>query len=566
MEFQAVCPSQTLRLPTNFSGKPKAHFQILLGKISGQSKINHIVKSGQAWTENCSSSSVSTTFKDERDRALENLSNGKSWIHFVGIGGCGLSALAMLAIKQGYEVSGSDVGWSSFMDALKEAGACLHIGHSVTNMQRHCASRLPDAIVVSSAIPQDNVEILYAKSAGVPVYKRDHWLGQLTQRYNLIAVSGKSTTASMLAYVLDAMGDNLTAVVGAHVPQFSGGNIILGDGQNFVLEADEYDACFLGLSPYIAVVTNLDWEHVDIFPNEEAVKATFRKFLNLIRVGGYLILCGDSEGAYSLLTDGKQAIGSDNMSSQLPVPLEKCCDRYNVTTYGTASSNEWHASSIRPNIKGGSDFTLCHWGRSVAEISLQIPGVHNVVNSLAVIATVIALFSNQSQINNTINGLRLHLSNFIGVSRRFQMIGTIFGCHIYDDYAHHPTEVGTVIQAARQRFPTKSLLVVFQPHTYSRLAALKDDFASALRGADQVVVTEVYAAREIDVGNVGGRELAASIIGPPSEYIPSLGDVVEKLTYQICKNPHQDIVVLTLGAGDITTVGQKLLYELGRRL
>ncbi|PRQ60169.1 putative UDP-N-acetylmuramate--L-alanine ligase [Rosa chinensis] len=408
------------------------------------------------------------------------------------------------------------------------------------------------------------------------------------KNYYLI-LTGKSTTASMLAYVLDAMGDSLTAVVGAHMPQFSGGNIILGDGQNFVLEADEYDGCFLGLSPYIAVVTNLDREHVDIFQNEEAVKATFHKFLNLIRVGRHLILCGDrytallyfnfwcsrlrhsSSGAYSLLTDVKQAIGSDTLSGLMHSPLEKCCIGYIITTYGTTSSNEWSASSIRPNLKVPrrrgpppsylwqaaqegkfqvsnreaksretaytapacnkfreakplsklclensdemeSPSVSCHWGRSVADISLQVPGVHNVLNSLAVIATVIALYNNQREINNTINGLRLHLNNFIGVSRRFEMIGTICGCDIYDDYAHHPMEVQAVIQAACQKFPIKSLLVVFQNHTYSRLAALKDDFAIALCGADQVVVTEVYAAREIDVGNVGGRELAASVI------------------------------------------------------
>ncbi|BBG98322.1 septum site-determining protein MIND [Prunus dulcis] len=447
-------------------------------------------------------------------------------------------------MTRGYEVSGSDIEWSSFMDGLQEAGALLHIGHSVENMRRNAASRLPDAIVVSSAIPQHNVEILCAKSAGVPVYKRDRWLGKLTQGYNLIAVSGshgKSTTASMLAYVLDGMGDNLTAVVGAHVPQFSGGNIIFGDGWNFVLEADEYDGCFLGLSPYIAIVTNLDWEHVDIFQNEEAVKATFRKFLSRIRVGGHLILCGDSEGAYSLLTDGKQPIGSHIWSGLRSRPLEKCSDSYNITSYGTTSFNDWHASSIRPNLKGGCDYTL-------------------------VIATVVTLFSDQSPINNTINCVSLHLNNFIGIKRRFEMIGTIYGCHIYDDYAHHPTEVSAVIQAARQRFPNKSLLVVFQPHTYSRLAALKDDFANALRDADQVVVTEVYAAREIDEQNVGGRELAATIIGPPSEYIPSLDDVVDKLAFQISEKPHRNFVVLTLGAGNITTVGPKLLYELRRRL
>ncbi|XP_009377604.2 UDP-N-acetylmuramate--L-alanine ligase-like [Pyrus x bretschneideri] len=561
MEFPAMSTSKRLHFPANIIGKPKIDFQIFVSESSAQCKRNRIAKSVQASSKNNSGSiSISPAFTDESDRESDGLRNEKGWIHFVGIGGCGLSALAMLALKQGYEVSGSDIVWSSFMDGLQEAGAFLYIGHSVTNLQRNGASRLPDAIVVSSAIPQNNAEILYAKSVGVPVYRRDQWLGKLTEGYNLIAVSGshgKSTTASMLAYVLDAMGDSLTAVVGAHVPQFSGGNIIFGDGRNFVLEADEYDHCFLGLSPSIAVVTNLDWEHVDIFPNKEAVKSTFRKFLNRIRVGGHLILCGDSQGACSLLTDGKRAIGSDSW---------KCSDSYNITTYGTASSNEWHASSIGPNLRGGSDYTLCHCGHPVADISLQIPGVHNVLNSLAVVASVIALFSDQCQINNTINLVRLHLNNFIGISRRFEMIGTVCGCHIYDDYAHHPTEVSAVIQAARQRFPVKSLLVVFQPHTYSRLTALKDDFTNALRDADQVVVTEVYAAREKDVENVGGRELAATIIGPPSEYIPSLDDVVEKLASQICKNPHGEIVVFTLGAGNITTVGPKLLYELRRRL
>ncbi|ONI25400.1 hypothetical protein PRUPE_2G300700 [Prunus persica] len=570
MKFPALSTSKTLNFPANLMEKQKIPFQIFLRKISVQGKTNRSVKSVQALSKNNSGSiSIATTVTQERDRVLDSSRNDKGWIHFVGIGGCGLSALAMFALKQGYEVSGSDIEWSSFMDGLQEAGALLHIGHSVENMQRNAASRLPDAIVVSSAIPQHNVEILCAKSAGVPVYKRDHWLGKLTQGYNLIAVSGshgKSTTASMLAYVLDGMGDNLTAVVGAHVPQFSGGNIIFGDGWNFVLEADEYDGCFLGLSPYIAIVTNLDWEHVDIFQNEEAVKATFRKFLSRIRVGGHLILCGDSEGAYSLLTDGKQPIGSHNWSGLRSRPLEKCSDSYTITTYGTTSFNDWHASSIRPNLKGGCDYTLCHQGCSVVDISLQIPGVHNVLNSLAVIATVVTLFSDQSPINNTINCVSLHFNNFIGIKRRFEMIGTIYGCHIYDDYAHHPTEVSAVIQAARQRFPNKSLLVVFQPHTYSRLAALKDDFANALCDADQVVVTEVYAAREIDEQNVGGRELAATIIGPPSEYIPSLDDVVDKLAFQISEKPHRNIVVLTLGAGNITTVGPKLLNELRRRL
>ncbi|OMO68391.1 hypothetical protein CCACVL1_19984 [Corchorus capsularis] len=493
--------------------------------------------------------------------------NQKQWIHFVGVGGCGLSALALLAVKQGFEVSGSDIRWSSFMDGLEQAGVRLHVGHSMSNVESNNGLRFPNAIVVSSAIPQDNVEILHAKSMGIPVYKRDYWLAKITEHHKLIAVSGshgKSTTAGLLAYVLKAMGDDLTAVVGAHVPQFPGRNIVSGDSQHFVLEADEYDYCFLGLSPYIAVVTNVDWEHVDIFQDEVSVKTVFRRFLRKIRRGGHLVICGDSLGAYSLLDCRSEGPEPEHLSGARSIPSSDIVG-CNIITYGISSTNEWHASSICPNSKGGSDYILCHRGQPLAKISLQIPGVHNVLNSIAAIATIMALLHDQRQINELINSLTLHLPNFIGLSRRFEMIGKIHGCHIYDDYAHHPTEVYMVLQAARQRFPMKRLVVVFQPHTYSRLAALKDDFAQALSNADHIVVTAVYSVREVGNWNVSGKDLTDSIIGPLSEYIPALEDVIDKLALEISKDPLRQILILTLGAGDINTVGPKLLHELQKR-
>ncbi|KAM7272636.1 hypothetical protein ACFE04_027299 [Oxalis oulophora] len=514
-----------------------------------QSDEDHIISS--------SSSSGSS-----RSNYNEMKKKGKGWVHFVGIGGSGLSALAMLALKQGFKVTGSDLEWSSYMNGLHQAGACLYIGHSASNIQSESGLSFPHAIVVSSAIAEDNVEVRYAKSIGVTMYKRDDWLGKLTKPYNLIAVAGshgKSTTTSMLAYVLKAMGDDLTAVVGAQVPQFSGGNIICGAGQNFVIEADEYDGCFLGLSPNVAVVTNLDWEHVDIYHSEEAVKSIFLRFIKQIRVGGHLIICGDDQGANSLLDRIKQAPGSENST---PASI----DQYKITTYGISSYNEWHASSIHLNTHGGSEYILCHKGRKLAEISLQIPGIHNVFNSLAVIATVLTMADDESKSCEIINSIKLHIGNFIGVSRRFEMVGKVQACHIYDDYAHHPTEVRAVIQAARGMFPSHYLLVVLQPHTYSRLAALKDDFAAALSLADCVVVTEVYAARETNYKNVSGKDLASSIIGPPSEYIPSLSAVVDELVLQIADDPERKTVVLTLGAGNITTVGPRLLRELQERL
>ncbi|KAM6555777.1 hypothetical protein CsatB_002796 [Cannabis sativa] len=628
MKFPAISPSRSFHIPANSLVKSETLPCNILCRNNLRRVPPHIRPSFAAVNENNGTLSAVS-----KDREPVSLKNQKKWIHFVGVGGCGMSALAMLAVKLGYEVSGSDLVWSRFMDKLQEAGVRLHICHSVSNLQRHNGSRLPSAVVISSAIPQNNVEILHAKSTGVPVYKRDYWLGNLTQHHKLIAVSGshgKSTTTAMLAYVLNAMGDDLTAVVGADVPQvfsgmekesivfpfshflyvcmfvscgfvflidlvkvksvdalksetelhlnrscmqFTGGNIISGSSETFVLEADEYDGCFLQLSPQIAVVTNLDWEHVDIFPDEvwslyvlEAVKTTFRKFINRIRKGGHLILCGDSEGAKSLLCHCEQTIG-DGTRSVMPIPSsEQCADNYKITTYGISSSNDWQASSITQNSKGGVDYTVCHWGCPVADISLQISGIHNILNSLAVIAAVAAKVTNQSQIYDTVDHLRLHLKKFRGLSRRFEMIGSIHGCHVFDDYAHHPTEIRAVLQAARQRFRSKALLVVFQPHSFSRLAALKNDFAVVLSDADQVIITKVYAARETQNWNVNGKDLSALIIGPPSEYIPSLGDVVNKLVLQICEDPHREIVILTLGSGDITTVGPKLLKKLQKRL
>ncbi|KAF9615464.1 hypothetical protein IFM89_023722 [Coptis chinensis] len=512
MEFPAISKSHLL----NFDPNPKPLPLTFHSQTNFRFKsTDHVIKNrfyifSESKNE-YTTTNISSLFK-----------NKKTWIHFVGVGGCGMSALAMLALKQGFEVSGSDIVWNEYMDRLREAGARLFVGHSVLNIERKgFGSCLPDKVVVSSAIGSDNVEVLHAKAMGVHVLKRGNWLGMITEHHNLVAVSGthgKTTTASMLAYVLSAMGVDLTAVVGAQVPQFPGGNILCCRSPNFILEADEYDGCFLQLSPYIAVVTNVEWEHADIFQDEEAVKNSFKRFLKQIKVGGHLILCRDSEGAYSLVSE--TCIGT------APV-LSKCSSQpldagYRVTTYGTSSLNEWCASSICPNSQGGTDYVLCHMGSPVADISLQLTGVHNVLNSLAVIAAVRALINDYWPTQRLIDCIRLHLHNFIGVSRRFEMIGIFNKCHIYDDYAHHPTEVRAVIQAARQRFPLKALWVIFQPHTFSRLAAFLKDFATALGDADRVVITKVYDARETGLSNVSGRDLAVSVVGPLSEYIPSV--------------------------------------------
>lgn len=501
----------------------------------------------------------------------------KGWVHFVGIGGSGLSALAMHALKQGWKVSGSDITWSNYMDALERAGARLHIGHSSSHLQgKSKQSSLPKAVVVSSAIPTDNEEITFAHSLGIPIYKRDSWIAKITHGYNVVAVSGshgKSTTAAMLAFVLCSLGDDITAIIGAKVPQFpDGGNAIAGHGPHFVLEADEYDECFLGISPSFAIITNIEWEHVDFFQDEASVQEAFRRFVMQIKPGGVLIACGDSPGSRTLLgalqQDKPVACDFSNESSREWVYFNSgCC----IITYGLENNNDWRAVSLMSNTKGGTDYVVLHAGIPMAKVSLQLSGAHNVLNSLAVIASVAALnvgqnksFDIRYQLRTTqevVEATCKYLENFTGICRRFEFIGKTDCCDIYDDYAHHPTEVRAVLQAARQRFVHQALWVVFQPHTYSRLAVLLQEFALAFKDADRVIITKVYAAREQNIFNISGRDLASSIIGPSAEYITELEDVLDKL---VCEIPsyHGEIIVLTLGAGDVTTLGRRILDSL----
>lgn len=501
----------------------------------------------------------------------------KGWVHFVGIGGSGLSALAMLALKQGWKISGSDITWSNYMDALEKAGARLHIGHSSSHLQdksKQCS--VPNAVVVSSAIPQDNEEITFAHSLGIPLYKRGSWIAKITQGYNVIAVSGshgKSTTTAMLAFVLCSLGDDITAIIGAKVPQLPDGeNAIAGHGPHFVLEADEYDECFLGISPSFAIITNIEWEHVDIFQDEASVQEAFKRFVMQIKPGGVLIACGDSPGSRTLLgslqQDKPATYDLSNDGSRKCVYFNSGC---RIITYGLGNNNDWRAVSLMPNTKGGTDYVLLHAGIPLANVSLHLSGAHNVLNSLAVIALVAALSAGQTngydvryQLRTTqevVEATCKYLENFTGICRRFEFIGKTENCDVYDDYAHHPTEVQAVLQAARQRFVHRALWVVFQPHTYSRLAALLQEFALAFKEADRVIITKVYAAREQNIFNISGKDLASSIIGPSADYIAELEDVLDKL---VCEIPsyHGEIIILTLGAGDVTTLGPRILDSL----
>eukprot|EP00897_Mesotaenium_endlicherianum_P008095 jgi/Mesen1/7313/ME000376S06478 len=517
----------------------------------------------------------------------------KKWVHFVGIGGAGLSALAFVALKQGWQVSGSDLEDSQRLEALTVAGATVYVGHSASQVKASestVTGALPDAVVVSSAVSASNVEVEAARAHGVPVYKRDEWLGKLTASADLIAVAGshgKTSTASMLALALHDMGKDLTAVIGAEVPQFpGGGSTMVGSGKNFVLEADEYDECFLGVTPSIAIVTNVEWEHVDMFPNEAAVRLLFRRFVRKIRPQGTLVACGDNAGSKSLTSAFEQG-GSDALDGNGGAPAAAAegraawldrADGRQVVTYGLADSNDWRAVMLVPNSQGGSDYVAVHQGMPMARVSLQLPGTHNVLNSLAVLV-VAALLAAQQQaageqsiqlaaMKAAAEAASMSLARFEGVKRRFELLGRVPGCVIYDDYAHHPTEVRATLQAARQRFDQQPLWVVFQPHTYSRLEKLLVDFAPSFSAADRVIVSQVYAAREEDGGAVSGADLAAAITGPPTLYLASQDEMVERLVWEVAAYRNNylgqrgDIVLFILGAGDIVSLGPKLLREL----
>ncbi len=444
-------------------------------------------------------------------------------IHFVGIGGAGLSALAHVMLARGWQVSGSDREHSPRTDALARRGATIFLGHSGAWVSG------ADIVVLSSAIPADNPERLAAEAQNIPVLKRDRWLAEMTRESDLIAVAGthgKSTTSALITLMLSEAQMDPTAVIGAEVPQL-GGNALAGNSRLFVIEADEYDHAFLGLYPQVAVVTNIEHDHPDIFPDDAAVQRAFRQFLQQVRPGGAIIACTDDEGVQTVLRD---------------VP-----PRVPVIGYGFREGATWRAAALQLNPLGGFDFVATHEGVPFGAFRLAVPGHHNVLNALAAIAV-------GAQLGVDTPTMQATLAHFRGAERRFQPVGSVGRVQIFDDYAHHPTEIRATLEAARNRFGERPLWVVFQPHTFSRLAALHDDFVSAFQGADHLIVSDVYAAREQGDAAARGRALALAIRQPDAIYRATQDDILSYLLEQL----PDDVILLTLGAGDITSLGPRL--------
>lgn len=444
-------------------------------------------------------------------------------IHFIGIGGAGLSALAQVMLGRGFAVSGSDpAAPNRVTDYLVERGAKIFSEHAAGNIAG------ADLIVTTSAARADNPEIIAAHLQHIPIFKRREFLREVTRGYDVIAVAGshgKTTTTAMIARILQVAGLDPTAVVGGTVPEWET-NARVGSSRWFVIEADEYDYAFLGLEPKIAVLTNVDYDHPDLFPTRTAYQNAFEAFLKQTRRDGVYIVWGD-----------------DGALNELAQRVEQ-----KVIRYGVGEGDNWRVGKIVANASGGSDFSVFQDNHLVSHGSLQIPGTHNVLNALAALVAA-------QQANVDVDAALNTLKTFGGVARRFQVLGSFHDAVVVDDYAHHPTEIRATLGAARMRFPNARIFALFQPHTFSRTHALLEEFAKAFDDADVVLVVEIYAARERDEAGLSSQEIVARMNRRAAHYVGSLEQAEEILRKELRAGD----VLITLGAGNVNRVAQDIV-------
>jgi len=449
-------------------------------------------------------------------------------VHFVGIGGAGLSAIARVLMEQGSVVSGSDLALSPAAEALERNGARVYVGHRAEQVAG------ADLVVVSSAVPEDNVEVQAAREAGIPTLHRAQVLGELMEGRVGVAIAGthgKTTTTAMISTILWETGLDPTFIVGGLVLGL-GTNARAGMGPHFVVEADEYDRTFLGLRPQVAVVTSVEHDHPDCYPTFGELRAAFDAFVALLPPEGCLVACWDQSVAREL--------GQERAAQGRPAVF-----------YGLEEGADWAAQGLHPNPAGGSDYVVVREGRVMGEVRLRVPGAHNVLNSLAALAVA-------DHLEVPFPTARSALEGFRGTGRRFEVKGQADGVTVVDDYAHHPTEIRATLAAARERFPRRSIWAVWQPHTYSRTKALCGEFAEAFGQADHVLVLPIYAARERDTLGVTSGDVVAAMKHPDARLMGSPEEAVAVLGTEVRPGG----VVLTLGAGDGDQVGEWLLCAL----
>ena len=461
-------------------------------------------------------------------------------IHFMGIGGIGLSAIARVLHAGGYTISGCDARMTALTDELHRLGMTVHDGHDAAHVDG------VDLIVVSSAVPAENAEVVAARRAGIPVVKRARLLGEMMAGRCGIAVAGthgKTTTSALLAFVLVEAGLDPTFIVGGLL-QDLGTNARLGAGPHFVVEADEYDNTFLGLRPHVAVVTVIEMDHPDCFSDIDDVTDAFRQFVGLVPEGGAMVGCFDQPRVLGLMTELDSHRGVDVIGYGLGEGAEAL----------SAASHLWRAEGIEANDAGGSDFVAVRNAQPVGRVMLALPGIHNISNALAVLAVTDKLGVDMARVLDA-------LPRFHGVRRRFEVKGEVAGVLVVDDYAHHPTEIRVTLAAARRRYAGHRLWAFFQPHTFSRTKLLLDQFASSLGDADRVLVSPIYGARETDDLGISSQDLVKRISHSHAQFVPSLEAAANVLAAELQPGD----VLLTLGAGDGNRVGEQVLQALRRR-
>ena len=464
-----------------------------------------------------------------RPYAAHAMFRRSSRVHFVGIGGTGMCGIAEVLLNLGYEVSGSDIASNEAIFRLRGLGAKVVPGHREENVAG------ADVLVYSSAVTGENVEVAEARRRKIPVIRRAEMLAELMRMKYGVGVAGthgKTTTTSFIAAALAAGGLDPTVVVGGRINAL-GSNARMGEGEYLVAEADESDGTFLRLAPTIAVVTNIDEEHLDFYENYDAIKAAFLEFVNKVPFYGFSVLCLDHPAIQEIIPR-----------------VEKKFFTYGFGTQADCVGEEFRYEN------GETVFSVKRRGERLGEIRLLMPGRHNADNALAAAAVSLELDVSFADIQR---GLR----EFDGIGRRLERVGASSGVTIFDDYGHHPEEIRVTLRAAREAWPENRLVVAFQPHRYTRTHHLAEAFHTAFYDADRVIIAPVYAAGEAPIPGANAENLAEGIRAHGHRSCDAAEDLEDALA-RLREEASAGDIVLTLGAGDVWKVGRRLLEALER--
>lgn len=460
---------------------------------------------------------------------MNTYSGDKSaYAHFIGVGGAGMSALALVLLQRGVKITGSDMKESRYTRKLQAAGMDVCIGHDASNVGN------PEIVVISTAISEEkNPELREARRRNLPVWKRAQMLAEITKDAATLAVAGthgKTSTSSMLANSLEELGKEPGFCIGGEVGAFSA-NAREGSGELYVVEADESDGSFVWLKPHIAVITNLKPEHVDHYDSYEQLEQVFVDFMNRVSDDGLLVVCGDDEELLELSTQSGRP----------------------VLSYGASEHCDIRYSNFKPFTgKAGSSFSIEYEGQSYPA-SITLPGEHMASNATAVFAVLVSLGIDPNEAAGA-------LGSFQGVRRRFEFVGECAGVSIVDDYGHHPTEIAATLKGAKD-LDYQRIVVVFQPHRYSRTQAFEEEFGSAFDCADLIILTDIFSSGETPIPGVSGRTIVNSIL----EHKPDAQVVWlprrKNLSDYLCAHTRAGDLLITMGAGDITGLGSEFVQD-----